>query len=121
MRKFPSKQVQPDDVSYEQAPHTNRGIPHRVCVKGMQGIDVTVVVTVAQGKVWLSVSPPFTWEAIMEPGKVDEVIHVLRLAREEAEKQPAARGRPAADGGKAVVRAITSGQVPRPAVERPGA
>jgi hypothetical protein len=34
--------------------------------------------------VWLSIVPPFTWEAIMEPGKVDELIHVLGLAREEA-------------------------------------
>lgn len=55
----------------------------------MQGIDVTVVVTVAQGTVWLSISPPFTWEAIMEPGKVDEVIHVLELARDEAMKAAA--------------------------------
>jgi hypothetical protein len=117
VRKFPSKQVQPDDVSYEQAPHTNRGIPRRVCVKGMQGIDVTVVVTVVQGKVWLSVSPPFTWEAIMEPGKVDEVIHVLRLAREEVEKLPAARGRPAADGGKAVVGRLQAGRSPGPPLD----
>jgi hypothetical protein len=43
----------------------------------------------------------------MEPGKVDEVIHVLELAREEAKKMSAARGRRAADGDKAVVRAIT--------------
>jgi hypothetical protein len=55
----------------------------------MQGIDVTVVVTVVQGTVWLSISPPFTWEAIMEPGKVDEVIHVLELARDEAMKAAA--------------------------------
>jgi hypothetical protein len=50
----------------------------------MQGVDVTAVVTVVQGTVWLSISPPFTWEAIMEPHKVDELIHVLELAREEA-------------------------------------
>jgi hypothetical protein len=42
-------------VPHEQAPPTNRGIPRRVRVKGMQEIDATVVVTVVQGKVWLSV------------------------------------------------------------------
>jgi hypothetical protein len=108
VRKFPLKQVQADDVSHEQAPHANRGIPRRVCVKGMQGIGVTVVVTVVQGKVWLSVSPPFCWEAIMEPGKVDEVIHVLEVARDEAKKMAAVRNADAPRGNKAVVRAITS-------------
>ncbi|PZS11611.1 MAG: hypothetical protein DLM64_06370 [Solirubrobacterales bacterium] len=52
----------------------------------MQGVDATVVVTVAQGTVWLSISPLFTWKAIMEPGKVDEVISMLELARDEATK-----------------------------------
>lgn len=32
----------------------------------------------------MSFVSPFTWEAIMEPGKVDELIHVLGLARAEA-------------------------------------
>ena len=50
----------------------------------MQGVNVTVIVTVVQGRVWLSISPPFTWEAIMEPAKVDELIHVLELARDAA-------------------------------------
>ena len=63
------------------------GALRRVRVKGMEGVDTTVVVTVVQDKVWLSISPPFTWEAIMEPGKVDEVISVLELARDEAKKE----------------------------------
>lgn len=83
------------------------GVPRRVFVKGMQGVDVTVVVTVVQGTVWLSISPPFTWEAIMEPGKVDELMHVLEVARDEAKDMATALDAPASRGGKAVVRAIT--------------
>lgn len=60
------------------------GTPRRIAVKGMQGTDVTVVVTVVQGAVWMSISPPFSWEAIMRPAKVDDVIHALELARDEA-------------------------------------
>lgn len=56
----------------------------------MQGVDATVVVTVVQGKVWMSISPPFTWEAIMVPGKVDEVMSVLEAARDEAKRMTAA-------------------------------
>ena len=47
---------------------------------------MTVVVTVVRDTVWLSISPPFTWEAIMEPEKVDEVISMLEMARDEAQK-----------------------------------
>jgi hypothetical protein len=60
------------------------GMPRRIAVTGMQGVDTIVIVTVVRGTVWMSISPPFTWEAIMTPGKVDEVIHVLELARDEA-------------------------------------
>lgn len=59
-------------------------VPRRVVVKGREGVVATVVVTIHRGGVWMSIVPPFTWEAIMEPGKVDELIHVLGLAREEA-------------------------------------
>lgn len=82
------------------------GVPRRIAVKGMQGVDATVVVTVAHGMVWLSISPPFTWEAIMAPGKVDEVIHVLELARDEATKMAATSNVGAPRAGT-VVRAIT--------------
>lgn len=69
------------------------GAPRRVLVKGMQGVDAVVVVTVVRDTVWMSISPPFTWEAIMEPGKVDDVISVLELARDQAKKVAAARNR----------------------------
>jgi hypothetical protein len=109
MRKLSSKQSQPEDSSDGYAMYTSTGSPRRVRVKGMQGVDVTVVVTVVQGKVWMSISPPFTWEAIMEPGKVDEVMQVLEVARDEAKKMVVMRNRNAARGSKAVVRAITTG------------
>ncbi|MGH3976825.1 MAG: hypothetical protein ACRDS9_26435 [Pseudonocardiaceae bacterium] len=78
------KQDQPDDEADKQVAYTGMGAPRRVSVKACQGKDATVVVTVVQGTVWMSITPPFTWEAILEPGMVDEVIRMLRLAREEA-------------------------------------
>lgn len=38
-----------------------------------------------KGKIWLSIQPPFTWEAIMDPGKVDEVISALARAAHDAQ------------------------------------
>ncbi len=70
---------------------TSAGMPRRVSVKACQGRDATVVVTVTQGKVWMSIVPLFTWEAIMEPEKVDEVIRTLELARDEAKWKAAER------------------------------
>lgn len=107
MRKLFSEHNQSEDIPPEQAPYPRMGAPRRVRVKGMQGVDPTVVVAVVQGTVWLSVSPPFTWEAIMEPGKVAELMHVLELARDEAKQMAAARGEQASLAGKAVVRSIT--------------
>jgi hypothetical protein len=107
VRKLFSEHNQSEDIPLEQAPHPKMGAPRRVRVKGMQGVGATVVVAVAQGTVWLSVSPPFTWEAIMEPGKVDELMHVLELARDEAKQMAAARGEHASLAGKPVVRSIT--------------
>jgi hypothetical protein len=54
----------------------------------MEGVDATVVVMMVRDKIWLSISPSFTWEAIMEPGKVDGVISMLELelARDEAKR-----------------------------------
>lgn len=82
------------------------GMPRRVRVKGMRGVDATVVVTVVRDRVWLSISSPFTWEAIMTPGKVDEVISMLELARDEASEVAATRDGNASRGGTAVVPAI---------------
>lgn len=56
----------------------------KVSVKGSGGVAATVVVTARQGQVWLSIQPPFTWEAIMGPGKVEELVRALGLANEEA-------------------------------------
>ena len=100
--KVPSKQGRCEQALVQQAPWPRTGVPRRVFVKGMQGIDVTLVVTVAQGSVWVSISPPFTWEAIMEPVKVDELVHVLELAKDEAKNMAVA-------GNGGVVRAITGG------------
>ena len=58
----------------------------KLSVKGSGGVSATVVVTVRQGRVWMSIQPPFTWEAIMEPGKVDEPIRRLTLAADGAKK-----------------------------------
>jgi hypothetical protein len=57
-------------------------VRRKVSVKGTGGVAATVVVIAQQGQVWVSIQPLFTWEAIMEPGKVDELMHVLELARE---------------------------------------
>jgi hypothetical protein len=45
-----------------------------------------MVITVQKGTVRVSIVPPFTWEAIMEPGKVDELIRTLGLARQDAKR-----------------------------------
>ncbi|MGH3528665.1 MAG: hypothetical protein ACRDQG_14860 [Pseudonocardiaceae bacterium] len=81
MRNSPSKQDQHEGFSLARL-----GIPRRVAVKGMGNVHANVVVTVVQETVWLSISPPFTWEAIMDPVKLDEMIHVLGLAREDIKK-----------------------------------
>ena len=43
-----------------------------------------MVVTARRGKVWMSIQPPFTWDAIMEPGMVEALIRTLALAAEDA-------------------------------------
>lgn len=84
------------------------GLPRRVRIKGREGVVATLVVTVVQGKVWLSISPQFTGEAIMEPGKIDEVISTLELARGEAQEMTTTPARNSFREGKAAtVRAIT--------------
>lgn len=59
-------------------------VRRKVSVIGSGGVTATVVVTVCRDKVLLSIQPPFTWDAIMEPGKVDEVIRTLTQAAREA-------------------------------------
>ncbi len=82
---FPG-QVQPEHSPDAQTACTSAGIPRRVSVRGTGGVSATVFVTVQRGQVWVSIQPPFTWEAIMEHGKVDELIDVLGLARDEARR-----------------------------------
>lgn len=67
-----------------QADYTGSVVHRKVSVKGSGGVRATVVVTVQQGEVWASIMPPFTWEAIMGPGKVDELIRTLAQARDDA-------------------------------------
>jgi len=58
----------------------------KVSVKGSEGVSATLIIKAERGKVRLSIEPPFTWEAIMEPSKVDEVIRTLRQAAEDVKR-----------------------------------
>lgn len=102
----PQDRGHPENAPSKQPLFPRMDIPRRIAVKGMQGVDARVIVTVVHGAVWLSISPPFTWEAIMTPGKVDEVIHVLEVARDEATTAAAASNGSTSCAGS-VVRAIT--------------
>ncbi len=107
------KQPQPDNSTCGHVTCTYGGIPRRVSVRGKDGVSATVVVTTYRGQVWLSVVPAFNGEAIMEPSKVDELIRILELARQDADVMgPAPRHGP--QGGKAAIQEITGGtQSPR--------
>lgn len=85
-------------------------IPWRVIVNGREGVTATVVVATYREEVWMSIMPPFTWEAIMEPGKVDELIHVLSLAREQVRRSVAVAATRTDRPGNEVVREITGRQ-----------
>lgn len=102
-------QPQPADSDGEAMHPSTTGMPRRVSVKAAEGERATVVVTVVQGWVWLSLAPMLTWEAIMEPRTVDEVVRVLEVAKEEAERMgmPSKRS-PRHDG--AAVREIGRGR-----------
>lgn len=80
------KQVQPEDIDNGQATCAGSVVHRTLSVKGSGGVSATVVVTAQHGQVWVSIVPPFTWEAIMEPVKVDELIRTLGLAREDAKR-----------------------------------
>jgi hypothetical protein len=98
--RISSTQAQPAEITDGQATYASMGIPRRISVKGMGGIAATVIVKTYRGHVWMSIVPPFTWEAIMEPGKVDELIHVLVLARDDAKRIAAKNGTQAGRGSK---------------------
>lgn len=112
MTKPSPMQDQSQNFPDGRATYTRIGLPRRISVKGAERVNATVVVTVVQGKVWMSISPPFTWEAIMEPVKVDELMHVLELAREDV-KKVAECNEHAPRANKAVVQSITSGSAAR--------
>lgn len=80
------KNVQPEDTGNGQATSTGSVVHRKVLVKGSGGVSATIVVTAQQGQVWVSIVPSFTWEAIIEPAKVDELIRTLGLAREDAKR-----------------------------------
>lgn len=102
-----SKEPYHEDPPARQAEYTDSITHRKVSVKGSGGVTATVIVTTQRGQVWLSIVPPFTWEAFMEPGKVDELIHTLGLAGEEARRMAVARSRRASGADEAVVRKIT--------------
>lgn len=66
--------------------HVGAGLPRRLSVKGSGGITATVVVVVRQGKVMVSIVPPFTWEVILDPRKVDDLVRSLAQAGEDAKR-----------------------------------
>ncbi len=64
-------------------------VHRKIAVRGSGGVSATIIVVARQGRVWLSIMPPFTWEAILEPIHIDELTHTLELARDDAEKMAA--------------------------------
>jgi hypothetical protein len=86
-------------------------IASQVSVKGREGVAATVVVTTYPGYVWMSIVPPFTWEAIMDPGHVDQLIHALGLAREESNRRVPVGGTKVGSGSNGVVREVEGGSV----------
>src|SRR6185437_11008545 len=76
------------DIADRQARCTSAEslVHHKVSVKGSGGVPATVVITVQQAQVRMSIQPPFTWEAIMDPSKVEELIRTLMLTADGAKK-----------------------------------
>lgn len=67
--------------------HLPSPTPRVVAVTGSGGIAATVIVMVRHGFVWISIMPPFTWEAILDREKVDELVQTLTLAGKDARNQ----------------------------------
>lgn len=66
--------------------HARPAVHRRISTMGSGGVHATVVVVARQGKVWLSIDPPFTWEAILEPEKVMELVGILGQAEDDAKR-----------------------------------
>jgi hypothetical protein len=60
----------------------------QVAVRGSGGVAAWMIIRVRHGIVWLSIEPLFTWEAILDPAKLDEFILTLESARDEARRMP---------------------------------
>jgi hypothetical protein len=75
-----------DNTGSSQNDQALRVVHHKVTVKGSGGVAASIVVSARRGNVWLSIQPPFTWAAIMEPGKLDELVRALGLAAGDAKK-----------------------------------
>ncbi|MGH3998317.1 MAG: hypothetical protein ACRDTJ_12735 [Pseudonocardiaceae bacterium] len=82
----PASKAKPEDINNGQAACIGSVLHRKVSVKGTGGVAATVEVTVQWGQVWMSIHPPFTWEAIMEPEKVAELIQTLEVAINSAKK-----------------------------------
>lgn len=70
-----------------RASHLPSPMPRIVTATGSGGVPAAVIVTVRRGFVWVSIMPPFTWEAILDPGQVDELVQTLTLAGKDARDQ----------------------------------
>lgn len=75
----------------------------KISVIGTGGISATIILTAQQGAVWMSIQPPFTWEAIIEPKKIDELIGTLTQAKEEAKRLDATGKRPTSLASQQVI------------------
>lgn len=104
------KQDQPEHSPDVHVTCAGTGIPRRVSVQTAEGVAATVMVTAVKGKVSMSIIPPFTWQAIMDSGQIDELMHVLRLARDEAKRMSLTGGQWVIRADKGPVREITSGK-----------
>jgi hypothetical protein len=104
------KRDQPEDSPDVHITCAGMGMPRRVSVQAAEGVAATVMVTAVKGKVSMSIIPPFTWQAIMDPGQIDELMHALRLARDEARQMSLTGARWVIRADKGPVREITSGK-----------
>lgn len=95
------------DPAAGQCAQVTSAIHRKIAVHGSGGVSATIVVVARQGRVWLSIMPPFTWEAILEPSTVDTLLRTLELAREDAENMAAAPQKRTPHLSQAVIRKIT--------------
>ncbi|MGH3796478.1 MAG: hypothetical protein ACRDSP_16495 [Pseudonocardiaceae bacterium] len=60
------------------------GTRRALTVKSRHGMNVIIVTMVYRGMVLITIDPPFTTDAILDPAHVDNLIATLTLANEEA-------------------------------------